>query len=226
MDRMDPVCRKCKPPAGKLGRPGTLHDEAVVQGAVAPRTQARQGQQRQSVWHHAHLHSARAGTCGVPLHPHSICQPWSLRCPTRRRGSAKSWPPPCRGDGNCLGRNRLPDASTRNRLQHHIRTDERTEDRSASLALTADFHVLVGTMVFLDFAQELLLRTSLALAMIEVPVHLTLMRRLPISFWRAMRPECSRPECSRPACSRPVCSRPVRSRPEASTSMTFNIGHT
>ena len=168
---MDPVCRKRQPPAAKLGQPSTWDDDAVVQCAVAHRRRARQRQPRQSIWRHAHLHPARASTCGVPLHRHSICQPWSLRCPTRRRGSAKSWPPPCRGDGNCLGRNRLPDASTRNRLQHHIRTDERTEDRSASLALTADFH-------------------------------------------------------ARPACSRPVCSRPVRSRPEASTSMTFNIGHT
>lgn len=62
------------------------------------------------------------------------------------------------------------DASTRDRLQHHMhreRADDRT-DRWASLSLRGDFHVLVGKMVVLDFTKELMLRTSLALATFEV----------------------------------------------------------
>jgi DNA-binding GntR family transcriptional regulator len=66
------------------------------------------------------------------------------------------------------------DASARDRLMHHTRrerADDRT-DRWASLSLTADFHVLVaelaGNMVIMDFAKELMLRTSLAIATLEV----------------------------------------------------------
>lgn len=63
----------------------------------------------------------------------------------------------------------------RTRLKRHIsrETGHDRNDRWASLALTADFHVLIaelaGNTVLLDFAEELMLRTSLAIATFEVP---------------------------------------------------------
>lgn len=63
----------------------------------------------------------------------------------------------------------------RERLRQHMRrelADDR-RDRWESLSLTADFHVLIaelaGNMVTMDFAKELMLRTSLAIATFEVP---------------------------------------------------------
>jgi DNA-binding GntR family transcriptional regulator len=44
------------------------------------------------------------------------------------------------------------DASTRDRQQHHMRRER--ADRWASVSLRADFHVLVGKMVVLDFYQR------------------------------------------------------------------------
>lgn len=67
------------------------------------------------------------------------------------------------------------DSTARKRLKQHIAL-ERGHDRNArweSLSLTADFHVLIAeladNMVLLDFAKELMLRTSLAIATFEVP---------------------------------------------------------
>lgn len=60
-------------------------------------------------------------------------------------------------------------------LKMHIarETGHDRNDRWASLALTADFHILIaelaGNTVLLDFAKELMLRTSLAIATFEVP---------------------------------------------------------
>src|SRR5215813_4544538 len=67
------------------------------------------------------------------------------------------------------------DASAKQRIKDHMRR-ERADDRSdrwASLSLTADFHVLIaelaGNTVTLDFAKEVILRTSLAIAAFEIP---------------------------------------------------------
>lgn len=63
----------------------------------------------------------------------------------------------------------------RTKLRIHIgrETGHDRNDRWASLALTADFHILIaelaGNTVLLDFAKELMLRTSLAIATFEVP---------------------------------------------------------
>lgn len=60
-------------------------------------------------------------------------------------------------------------------LKQHIGRESGHDrnDRWASLALTADFHILIaelaGNGVLLDFAKELMLRTSLAIATFEVP---------------------------------------------------------
>jgi DNA-binding GntR family transcriptional regulator len=70
--------------------------------------------------------------------------------------------------------NNLTDAA-RTQLRIHIgrETGHDRNDRWASLALTADFHILIaeltGNTVLLDFAKELMLRTSLAIATFEVP---------------------------------------------------------
>lgn len=67
------------------------------------------------------------------------------------------------------------DADMRRKLKQHIsrETGHDRNDRWASLALTADFHILIaelaGNSVLLDFAKELMLRTSLAIATFEVP---------------------------------------------------------
>ncbi|TXL69934.1 GntR family transcriptional regulator [Vineibacter terrae] len=67
------------------------------------------------------------------------------------------------------------DDDARGRLRRHIarETGHDRNDRWASLTLTADFHVLIaelaGNGVLLDFAKELMLRTSLAIATFEVP---------------------------------------------------------
>ncbi|MFN4276288.1 MAG: GntR family transcriptional regulator [Ferrovibrio sp.] len=66
-------------------------------------------------------------------------------------------------------------AEARSMLKRHIGRESGHDrnDRWASLALTADFHILIaelaGNGVLLDFAKELMLRTSLAIATFEVP---------------------------------------------------------
>lgn len=67
------------------------------------------------------------------------------------------------------------DDTARARLRQHIgrETADDRNDRWASLALTADFHVMIaelaGNTVLFDFAKELMLRTSIAIATFEVP---------------------------------------------------------
>lgn len=74
---------------------------------------------------------------------------------------------------NAVMDNLTDEARTKLKLHIGRETGHDRNDRWASLALTADFHVLIaelaGNSVLLDFAKELMLRTSLAIATFEVP---------------------------------------------------------
>ncbi len=74
---------------------------------------------------------------------------------------------------NAVMNNLTDEARTKLKLHIGRETGHDRNDRWASLALTADFHILIaelaGNTVLLDFAKELMLRTSLAIATFEVP---------------------------------------------------------
>ncbi len=74
---------------------------------------------------------------------------------------------------NAVMNNLTDEARTKLRIHIGRETGHDRNDRWASLALTADFHILIaeltGNTVLLDFAKELMLRTSLAIATFEVP---------------------------------------------------------
>lgn len=74
---------------------------------------------------------------------------------------------------NAVMDNLSDEARTKLRIHIGRETGHDRNDRWASLALTADFHILIaelaGNTVLLDFAKELMLRTSLAIATFEVP---------------------------------------------------------
>lgn len=74
---------------------------------------------------------------------------------------------------NAVMDNLTDEARTKLRIHIGRETGHDRNDRWASLALTADFHILIaelaGNTVLLDFAKELMLRTSLAIATFEVP---------------------------------------------------------
>jgi len=73
---------------------------------------------------------------------------------------------------NAVMDNLTDEARTKLRIHIGRETGHDRNDRWASLALTADFHILIaelaGNTVLLDFAKELMLRTSLAIATFEV----------------------------------------------------------
>jgi DNA-binding GntR family transcriptional regulator len=181
---MDPARRKRKPPATKVGRPRTMDDDAVVQGLLKAISQKRL---RPGLKLGEASLAKAFGT--TRLHIRQVLAHLATRRIVTQyinRGAFVGRPSAEEARDVFAARHVVEaatvaaaidrlDTSARRKLKEHMRREQADDrsDRWASLSLTADFHILIaelaGNMVMLDFAKELMLRTSLAIATFEVP---------------------------------------------------------